>query len=867
MNKRLITATGFGLGLGVCLNAAAQLESVPTSAPETTDAAAPAPENPPAAPVEATAPAPAEAQEPVGVITLQDEAPAEVAAEPEARQRNGIEEVIVTAQRREQSAQDVPISVTVFTPEQLSNANITGASDLASYTPSLAANSRFGNDNASFAIRGFTQDLRTTASVGTYFAEVIAPRGQSVQTSGDGAGPGVFFDLQNVQVLKGPQGTLFGRNTTGGAVLITPQRPTDHFEGYGEVTYGNYNNFRQQAVVNVPVVDSFKLRFGIDHNVRDGYLKNYTGIGARDFNDVNYTTYRVSAIWNITDEIENYTILQYVDSDTNGNTATLFACSDPGASAVGGLLGYTAACRNQLAEQQALGKDGFYDMASTVSDPVTAIKEKRAINTTTWNVTDEVTFKNILAYSHLETDNTSAVFGNNFPTAFGREGIPGASYTSPDFPVTSQETWVEEIQLLGSSFDGKLEWQGGLYFENSLPDGLSGNVGASLLNCEQATVQSDSPNCADLTGVLPPSPSSPLPLGAVQTYAFKTEYLNKAVFAQSTYHFTEQFSATLGMRYTWDKTTGEGTRTQRRYNPLGLPYAPTVTPVASSTKSDAPTGTFELSYKPNELVMGYAKYTRGYRQGNINMAAAVPQPGAPEIDTWNPETVDTYEIGSKTQFGGPIPGRFNIAAFYNELTDQQLQFGYISGQDGTTTTIFNAGKSIIQGVEVEAFFELVTDLTAGVSYSFLDTELVSQEDRTADVRANGALTGVPIAVEGDSLPFAADHTVVSTLTYRLPLDANIGNVDLGLTHVYTGKRRTAGSTETPYDMLPSFQLLNVNLNWTEVFGSTFDISLFGTNVLDEEYATYVSGTWGALGFESRQVGQPRMFGGRLRYNF
>lgn len=129
------------------------------------------------------------------------------------RSRVAVEEIVVTAQRREERAQDVPISITVFSPEQLSNANITTAADLVVYTPSLAANNRFGSDNATFAIRGFTQDLRTTASVGVYFAEVVAPRGQSAQSSGDGAGPGTLFDLQSIQVLKGPQGTLFGRNS------------------------------------------------------------------------------------------------------------------------------------------------------------------------------------------------------------------------------------------------------------------------------------------------------------------------------------------------------------------------------------------------------------------------------------------------------------------------------------------------------------------------------------------------------------------------------------------------------------------------------------------------------------------------------
>src|SRR3546814_13370227 len=111
-----------------------------------------------------------------------------------------------------------------------------------------------------FAIRGFTQDLRTTASVATYFAEVVAPRGQSLQNSGDGAGPGSLFDLENVQVLKGPQGTLFGRNTTGGAVLIVPKKPPDYFEGYIEGSGGNFDARRLHAVVNVPVTDTFKLR-------------------------------------------------------------------------------------------------------------------------------------------------------------------------------------------------------------------------------------------------------------------------------------------------------------------------------------------------------------------------------------------------------------------------------------------------------------------------------------------------------------------------------------------------------------------------------------------------------------------------------
>src|SRR5262249_16693242 len=157
-----------------------------------------------------------------------------------AEQATGLEEIVVTARRKEEVIQDVPIAITVYNQERLNERNIISGADLGTYTPSLSVNTRFGPDQASFAIRGFTQELPTTASVGFYLADVVAPRGGGSVTAGDGAGPGSFFDLQNVQILKGPQGTLFGRNTTGGAILLVPQKPTHTFEGYLEGSGGDY---------------------------------------------------------------------------------------------------------------------------------------------------------------------------------------------------------------------------------------------------------------------------------------------------------------------------------------------------------------------------------------------------------------------------------------------------------------------------------------------------------------------------------------------------------------------------------------------------------------------------------------------------
>ena len=145
-----------------------------------------------------------------------------------------IDEIIVTARRVEERLQDVPISITVLSQEYLTNNNIQSAKDIATYTPGLTTNNRYGSDNTTWTIRGFTQEQRTTSTVGTYFADVVAPRGSGATQGGDGAGPGSLFDLQNVQVLKGPQGTLFGRNSTGGAVMLVPRKPTSELEGYLE---------------------------------------------------------------------------------------------------------------------------------------------------------------------------------------------------------------------------------------------------------------------------------------------------------------------------------------------------------------------------------------------------------------------------------------------------------------------------------------------------------------------------------------------------------------------------------------------------------------------------------------------------------
>lgn len=784
-----------------------------------------------------------------------------------------LEEVIVTAQRKAQNLQDVAISMRVLSQDQIANANMSNSADIATYTPGLSTNNRFGSENASFAIRGFTKELRTTASVGVYFAEVTAPRGQNVQTSGDGAGPGTLFDLSNIQVLKGPQGTLFGRNTTGGAVLMVPNKPEDTFGGYLEYSGGDFGLSQYQTVLNVPLSDSFKLRLGVDHKEKDGYLNNVTGIGTDELNNVDYTAVRVSAMWDINDTMQNYLVVNYADSETFGNTSRLFDCTDD-TPLENPLVAFTGlGCQQQLADQAANGNDGFYDVVSTVSKPITAIEDLRIINKFSWNFSENYTLNAIMAVTELYTENSSDVFGTQFtetqaavlPFGFdisvadpNREFSPGVSLTNPNRPVTDQQGRVAELQIQGMAFEDKLDWQAGVYYEDSKPNGFSGNDSAILISCEIATIETGDPeqyNCFDPTGGQ---------IGGVSNIRNKTEYENKAIYSQGTYHFNQTWALTTGLRYTWDDTEGEVLFAQHNF--IGtIRQDPIVSDEQASQSSEAPTGLIELQYRPTETSMVYAKYVRGYRQGSVNMAADAG------IQTHDEETVDTYEIGAKTSFDWFIPGRFNFALFQNELTDMQLQGGYVSTAKGPTTAIFNAGEAEIRGAEFDAFFQLTEGLSLSLSYSRLLTELLEAENNQAAVEAAGGpvagSTFAPSAVEGDTLPFAADVSYTANINYVFDLPARAGRISLGATHAYVGEQRMSATGTTPFDVLDSFRITNLNASWMDIAGLPLDLTTFVTNIADEEYATYISGTDSSLGFSSRQMGTPKMYGARLRYHF
>jgi iron complex outermembrane receptor protein len=797
----------------------------------------------------------------------------------EAAEASG-SDIIVTARRIDERLQDVPISITVFNPEQIAARNIVNSTDLATYTPSLAANSRFGTEKASFAIRSFTQDLNTAPTVGVYFADVVSPRLASNITSGNGAGVGAMFDLQNVQVLKGPQGTLFGRNTTGGAILLVPQRPTDDLQGYVEGTYGNHDARRAQAVINIPLADTFKIRAGVDRYVRDGYINNRSGIGPSKFNNVNYWSVRLSVLAELTPDLENYAIFTWSTTNTNGMLGHMVACNR---GTVAGSSGATAPTRAQacaqLDRERAAGF-GFYDAENDLANPFVRQSQWQVINSTTWKATDNLTVKNIASYAVSRESYSFNISGDNFsaPLTWVTATFPG-----PNLGQDKRANWTEELQLQGQN--GNLTWQVGGYIERSQPQG--GQFGSQ----QQYTAVYAA--CTDLYAFKCVTSS---PVGSISIANNVYTYRTEGIYAQATFKLTNQFSVTAGIRNTWEYAHVDANNVRIVPTATGVPAAVTCSratpfpliglglvnnPVCTrsfTAASNKPTWLIDVDYKPTDDILIYAKWARGYRGGGVNEANF-------GIEAWNPERLDTYEAGLKASFRGSVSGNINIAGFWNEFKDQQTSVfipSCITGQPGCTNPaptgingIQNVSSSRIKGVEVDGSLILFEDLRIDFGYAYLDAKVTGGAVPFCDnSRFNCGLAG--FLTTGTTLLFAPKNRFTVTGTYTLPLPESVGAISFGATFVHTDKQFQSHTNDLPaaqgaipesYGLLPKTDLLNLNLNWKNVAGSTFDIALFCTNVTNEKYRVATAGGLPSTGGEFILVGEPRMFGARLKYRF
>ncbi len=733
----------------------------------------------------------------------------------------GPEEVIVTARRREERLQSVPLAVTVFTPADIRDRNITSTQDLGNFVPSLVTNNNSGFAPG-FVLRGQGSTLGAGPGVVAYFAEVPIVNGQNATGAFQGGtGAGMFYDLDSVQVLKGPQGTLFGRNTTGGAILFTPQKPTNSFEGYGQLTLGDYNWYEFEGAINLPIAeDKLLLRFAADVAMRDGYTKDVGPyFPGKDYDNRDYWAFRVSAVMRPTDDVENYLIASSLYLHQNGTGGSIFAVK-PGGLAVEAFPGIAA----YLAQQQAIGPRETEESTDQIDKQWTY----GVIDIARWDIGDHLILKNIVGYQANKNSTGYIDFDNSpFPIQDLRVARGWAA---------ASEQYSEELQLSGRALDDRLRWTTGLYAEYDKP--------------------TDTPEYDDVQPVAGTSGAYQQTMIALQG---STTQRTRAAYAQATYDLSGLWTAidrlnfTAGYRYTWDDRSDTGN--------ISIPNSGNSCPekpgfvfpncgLAARAQFHAPTWTLGLDYQVTPRTLLYVGVRRGYKSGGFNLNT--PEHSAYSI--FRPERVTDLELGVKTdwEFLG-IKARTNIAAFHTDYSNIQRTVSVlINGLSAPVTE--NAAVATIQGVELEGTVIPASRTEISLAYSYL----ASKYDRYLSPTL-GSLAGL-------QFPFTPKNKVSVTGRYHMPVSSHWGDPSLSATYSLQSAVN-AGPDFSATNVIEGYGLLSARLDWDAVLGSRFDAALFVTNATDKVYVTRVSGLYNIFGVAGASYGEPRIFGAELRYRF
>ncbi|MCK0532561.1 TonB-dependent receptor [Sphingobium agri] len=821
-------------------------------------------------------------------------AQAQTGASDAAAQTAQISDIIVTAQRREERAQDVPIVISAFSPERIRELNITEPQKLYGNVPSLVVGTQgqASRDVQSFSIRGQSTGFLALPSVATYFNEV--PLIASISLSLQG-GPGQFVDLENVQVLSGPQGTLFGRNTTGGAVLLSAHKPsTDRVEGYVQGSYGNYDLVNIEGALNVPLIeDKLAVRVAGAYYDRTGYTQDI--VWDKDRDNQHWYTGRVSILATPTERLSNNLMVYGSKSRNNGagyinRGFRLGLRRMPGAPDIpGGLV--TGGC--MVPDPCA----AIYNRQTEISQQIGPRKTRNdvdgysnidawgAINTTDLELTDELKLRNIVSYQKLKSEygndndgtplqayqtSQSANFPN-FPVAGLTDefGIPAAGYNNEvklAHPRDHLEQITEELQLQGNMLDNHLTYTVGGFYIDTKPAGL----------WESAAVQFCSPT----------NTGNPVTCAGTRGRSGVTNK-SKALYGQGTLDFgafspaLKNLRFTGGYRYTWDTVKGFSAS----WSPLpngtvrcSLDNSTSSNPedcrFDATLKTKAPTWTVGLDYKPVEGLMVYGKVTRGYKAGGFNSVAVNDQ-----FRTFEPEKLTSYEAGFKSDWRvGSVPGRLNVTYFYSDYKNIQRP-----GSDFNQTTFAGGAKILsatatIQGVEAEASIRPFEGLEIGGTFSHTDADYKKYQftslgaDRTC--LPGGGFAVVPFGgtVDASCIPFQFVTPYIYNIraTAKLPMGEDMGELSYLISYSHFSKQHTSPTGDPSFEpgsTLEPYGLLNMSLDWRNIRQTGLDASLFVTNATNKLYRVANANSYNGLGIFASLYGEPRMYGIKLRYSF
>ncbi len=807
-----------------------------------------------------------------------------------------LEEIVVTAERRELPVQDTPISIMAFSGEKLEARGIRDMFELATATPNLDIKGSRGTGNTSpiFQIRGIGAAAGATGerSVGFYVDNVFMPRT---------TGPVMrILDVERIEILRGPQGTLFGRNSTGGAIRVFSKQPGPEREGYVRVTGGNFGHLDVAGMYNLPLSDTVSLRMQAATLEQDGFVTR----GPQELGSSDDEIVRLQLAWNPSEDLRvNFGYL-YTDSYSDGSptdmtrfsmdpicplnpAVTTYCLQGNYADWVSDFLEQSGQARLSTNDPRLIRDDYsmpswcFLDDANPDWDEMckqwNTAEYKQADMNIAWTISDVLSLQSTTGIADFSSSGVSDW------QLLGMEFRPSG---------VESETFYQEVQLNFALFDGRFDFvTGANYFEeeSGTPrEALYNAIGSSVFNTTTGgTAFGNQWGCAG-AGTTPPLCSgTERRMRRTGDGASEQEATATGLFANATFHFNEQLNLTLGARRSQDEKDFSSTLFA---SDNFIPQTGGSTTVSATDDWSATDWRTTLDWHINDDIMLYLTRSKAFRSGTFSVPAAVAPAGArtyylrPQPAAVPPENLLNEEIGIRSDwFDGRV--RINVTAYQMDFTNRQgaSAVADATAPTGFTIQLVNQGDVELSGTELEVQFAVTEAFTVEASAGWADYKL-------SNVCINNGPYLFPPPMDSswnlsgqyDFSATGGDYSLTVTNSHTGPMQTHPGGFTAEENARYNCGAFAATFIDSRYEV-PSYDLVNASLRFVPDTGS-WSASLYGNNLTDEVYAnnaqSFGRGFWtqggppGATGYSApaRSAladyrGRPREYGVTLQYNF
>ncbi len=709
--------------------------------------------------------------------------------------------IVVTANKREQDLQDVAGSVTAFSQDDLDKKGYSNVAGAQESTPNLNFSVQSAGQNvARVTLRGVgTETLVGGGDPG------VALHIDGVYVGRNSAAAGDIFDVERLEVLRGPQGTLYGRNATGGSINIITKKPQDEFEGFVDATYGNYNALRLRGAINVPVSDNISARLTMYSDSHDGYIDNLVE-NARDPDDKDTQGARLQLLWK-SDSGNEILLRGYINKYGGVGPGSRYLGRDI-STANGYAPGYLVGISGGPAPPAGapIVTDLYNNVTTTAGASVLPLPTdlhqvrkdapefldqviKGVDLDASFSLSDDILFKSLSSYQTNNNEILVDADGSELPIET-RQRENRAKQFSQEFNLISQS-------------ESPFQWILGAYYYH-----------------EELTEEFETLTPAGLLPVTFPLPPGAVPGGGGTRQFRSTSHTvdSYALFAQLSYEITDRFTITGGIRHTWDdksqsRATGGLVDLTNNFRFRGGGATGPLAPDSGSTSFSEFTYRLTADYKITDDNLLFASYSRGYKSGGFDFNGGQIDSAGEQV-AYNPEFVNAIEVGSKNKFfDGAV--LLNLTGFHYDYKDLQVfrltAFGPLTD---------NAAQSTIWGIEGEFVFSPSDRFNLDASFGYLDA---TYDEYTIDIP--------PTDFSGNRLNYAPKWTAHIGAEYTAPVGDNnlVARVD------WSYKSDTFfDRANTDLDTQEAYSLVNARLRFD---AEEWYVDLFGRNIFDKEYVT------------------------------